>query len=198
MSSAKITRLQNSVRLTRPPSVNISQMREWIMCDWEELDPERFKMLAGFGILVRTGITIQEQDDLIRRNRENQQAIEAFEALPEDEQKAVPEENQPYNLQWQILAPYVLDWNLEAEDINDKMIPVPPPAVAGYKAFNMVTLDHIYWITRIVLHGYQATGKAFASVKPFGITGNTNESDAETAATVADPDAPTNSSTPSG
>lgn len=140
----------------RPAPFSVADRWEWIVCDDEE-HPE----LHGLAIEVRTSITNREQEALIAAH----DAILDFNAEwlklgPKERAEHDAAGTTPRDREWALIAPYVRDWNAEGLDEAGNPAPVPPPSVAGPQAFMAIPASAVSWITRVVLLGYRATGKA--------------------------------------
>ena len=136
---------------TRPAPYRVAERKEWIVCD--ELD------LEGFAILVRTSITNAEQASLRARNDEIEGAIsEAYWTLPPEGRDL---DQSPWAMQKRLMAPYILDWNAEGQDMaSGEWRPLPAPAEAGAEIFEAVTFREALWCFEVCIGGYYLTGKA--------------------------------------
>lgn len=140
----------------RPAPFSVADRWEWVACDDEDY-PE----LAGFAVEVRTSITNREQEDLLERHN----AVLDFNAEwlgldPAARARHDADGDTPRDREWALLAPLVRDWNAVGLDAEGNEAAVPPPAVGGPGSFMAVPAGAVSWITRVVLLGYRATGKA--------------------------------------
>jgi len=133
----------------RPQPFRLADRYEWIAAD----DPG----LSGLAIYVRTSITNLERDRLQERHDDILEYNRDWLAMPAPER---PDGDSPRDREWNLLAPYVKDWNVVGLDVDGNETPLPTPAVAGGKVFEACTPDVTNWIMRVVLLGYRATGKA--------------------------------------
>lgn len=84
----------------------------------EYTDPDMGEDAPAIHLYMRSDITTFESDEL---------------KVEEDDKREVP-------VFWEMVAPYVKDWNLDDEDGN----PIPPPAEAGGMQFNYIP-NSIFW-----------------------------------------------------
>lgn len=146
----------------RPAPYRVAQIQEWIICE----EPE----CPGLAVLVRTSITNAEQVALNARHDDIAGSFtEAWLALPPDERDMT---NSPRMRERALLAPYVLDWNAVGVTEDGQEAPLPAPSVAGPEVFDAISAAEYTWISRIVLIGYLATGKAGGSRTRSGKPGN--------------------------
>lgn len=146
----------------RPAPYRVAEVREWIVSD----DPS----CEGLAVLVRTSITNVEQRHL--------QTLHDEIAGPETEKwlQMKPEardlSQSPRARERALLAPYVLDWNAVGLTKAGEEEPLPPPSVAGPEVFDAIAAAEYEWISRVVLIGYLATGKARKSATRSGSAGS--------------------------
>ena len=141
--------------MTAPNPYVIRKVNRWINAD-EESD------LAGLAIKVRQYITNAERDILV----EESNAIRLFSAeylkADLDAREALEAEKggTPRDLEWRFLAPYILEWNVQAENDAGEVVPVPAPADGGADVFALIPPEAYSWMYDIVIRGYRAMGKA--------------------------------------
>lgn len=146
----------------RPAPYRVAEVREWIVSD----DPS----CAGLAVLVRTSITNAEQTALNAKHDEIAGSItEAWLKVPAHERDL---SQSPRARERALLAPYVLDWNAVGVTDDGQEAPLPAPSVAGPAVFDAIAAAEYEWISRVVLIGYLATGKARKSAAQSGSAGS--------------------------
>lgn len=142
--------------MTTPNPYVIQRVNKWITVEDEASD------LAGMAIKVRAAITNAERDDLITEfNAVNAYSREYIKAdLKEREKLETKHGGSPRDIEWSMLAPYIIEWNIQAENANGEVAPVPAPADGGPAVFALITPEAYSWIYECVLLGYRAWGKA--------------------------------------
>jgi hypothetical protein len=133
----------------------IRRVNKWIEADAES-------DLAGLAIKVRQYITNAERDDLVEAS--NAIRLYSAEYMTLDlEQRAAAEAEKggtPRDLEWQLLAPYIIEWNVKAENEAGEIVDVPAPADGGADVFALIPNEHYSWMYDVVIRGYRAMGKA--------------------------------------
>lgn len=108
---------------TTAPVFDISRFREAKNYVWREIERDE-----------QSPLRVKLQDLSIRQTNEIPWGIKV-----------------PLKDSMEVCAQYVVEWDLEAEDITTgQMVPVPPPAEAGWEVFelvqNQVASDIINWL----------------------------------------------------
>lgn len=165
--TAKITEMKNAPSAQNAPSGDapapyiIRRANKWIYADADS-------DLAGFAIKVRQYITNAERDDIIdETNKIRQYSADYIRTLDlkKREELAVQHGGTPRDVEWSYLAPYIVEWNFQAEtaestDDEPAFAPVPAPADGGPDVFKLIPNEHYVWIYNQVINGYRAMGKA--------------------------------------
>lgn len=151
--------------ISAPAPHRIGERKEWITSD----EPAT----AGFAILVRTSITNAEQRQL--RERLDYIIGDYSQAWSEKDPTERDLDESPRVLQRKLLASYIFDWNAEHRDINDDWQKVPPPAVAGYEAFDYILPEHMAYILDVIQDGYRYLGKAASWQSVFAAIGSSSD-----------------------
>lgn len=133
----------------------INKVNIWIECEDDD-GPK------GLRIKVRRDITNRERDDLNEwyRTEVGDYQREWLNYDAEKRAQTDADQDTPRDREWTMLASYILDWNIEAENTDGEIVAVPAPADGGPDVFHLVTKDAIDWMMKVVLVGYRATGKA--------------------------------------
>lgn len=133
----------------------INKVHVWIECEDDD-GPK------GLAIKVRKDLTNRERDELNDHYREHVVEYEKAwrELSPEERAKTDADGDTPRDREWQILAAYILEWNVQAETPAGALEDVPSPADGGPAVFELVTKDALDWMMNVVLNGYRITGKA--------------------------------------
>lgn len=140
---------------TAPNPYIIRRVHTWIKAD-EKGD------LAGLAIKVRQHITNAERDDLVEAsNAVRKYSAEYLGADLEQREKLEAERNgTPRDHEWALLAPYIVEWNVQGERADGEIVPVPAPADGGPDVFSLIPPEHYTWMYDQVIRGYRAMGKA--------------------------------------
>lgn len=124
----------------------------WIECDMPGY--------AGFAIFVRPTLLNGERRMLQDEANEADRYRTAWLAMDEAERAKHPD---PFERQKEIVAPYVLGWNVaEYDDATGEERVMPAPATAGVAAFDYVDFSLTAWIVGTIINGHNS-GKGLMS-----------------------------------
>src|SRR5690349_5245335 len=127
--------------MEKPSPYVIRRVNKWITCEDED-GPQ------GLSILVRQYITNAERDDLVDASN----AIREYSAKwlgdmsPEERTAAEEANDTPRDREWKFLAPYIVGWNVQAENEAGEVVDVPAPADGGPDVFRLIPAEHYTWI----------------------------------------------------
>lgn len=140
--------------MTAPNPYVITRVNKWINAEDGDL--------AGLAIKVRQYITNAERDDLIEHSNAIREYSAEFLKLDLEARTRLEEERggSPRDLERAFLAPYIVEWNVQAENEAGEVVPVPAPADGGPDVFDLIPAEHYSWMYDIVIRGYRAMGKA--------------------------------------
>lgn len=154
--------------LNRPAPFRLDLLAEswrtWIVWDDEAAGPFR-----GFAIYVRENVTVAERQAILKRDAEILEYNRRWISTPPDKRTADDFVERggalldPRTIEYEFLAPYVLDWNAVGRDnATGEPRPIPAPAVAGGDAFECIYREQFVWLRGIIVGGY-AAGKGLTN-----------------------------------